>query len=189
MSQYEIHLTVDPADLDKAVQVLNLQWDNKTKGLLFANTGKGELDAMTSCKMNLRRFEIADSLARSFEAELKNYNIETLRTKIESNPFNNISEATESAYWESHLPIMGNMVTNNIVPPDYSFPVLFSRNVRKGNRWATIRTSIDQSFTHHQNKCESAAAWLLARGIQTIGKPHHEIVLFDSNRDHDKGWE
>lgn len=186
MPQYEIHLTVDPADLDAAVK--SLEHDIFTvKGLQFQNwTRKGVvIDAMTSTRLTAPS-GMAAKISADIQAEnLREDGIAVLRVKVETDPFHKEpgESITESSYYETHLPIMGG---EGWAP----LSGLYSRNLLKRNEWLTIRSDEgDLSFQNHSDRCSRLVGGIVSQGFCLTGKPHHELVLFDSNRDHDKDWE
>jgi hypothetical protein len=183
MPQYEIHLTVDPADIDEAVKVLEHDIFS-VKGLQFQNwTRKGVvLDAMTSTRLTAPS-GMAARISADVQAEtLRMDGINVLRVKVETDPFHTeqLESICASAYYETHLPIMGGE----------GFTLhggLHSRNLLKRNEWITIRS--DLSFQNHFDRCSRFVGEIVFQGFCLTGKPHHEWVLFDSNREHDKDWE
>ena len=183
MPQYKIHLTVDPADLDEAVRLLACT--GNTKGLCFMNwtPRKGMIqDAMTSSVFNLKDIETALMYTNGLRKDLENSNVPVIRAKIETSPFNKTEEPGQ--YWESHIPIAGGWNA-----PPRAMGWLFSRNIQKKNSWFTFRSNIKLPFDEHIDTYNHIVSDLVYGKFSLAGKPHHERVLYDSNRDHDKDWE
>lgn len=181
-----VHLTVDPADLDKAVTLLDHDIF-AVKGLRFQNwTRKGVvIDSMTST-----RFTAPSGMAAKISADIQAENlredgIAVLRVKVETDPFHKepAESVTESSYYETHLPIMGG--EGWVAQSRFA---LYSRNLVKRNEWLTIRSE-KNSFQNHYDQCSRVVGAMASQNFCLAGKPHHELVLFDSNRAHDKDWE
>lgn len=186
MPQYEIHITVDPTDLDKAVRVLTEYEGCNVKGLQFMNwTRRGTvIDAMTSSRHTLPSAFAAKLLAEYLRALVEGERIEVLRLKVETDPFHEEDEEDieTSCYLETHLPIIGG---SGFSPA--ADGLLYSRNVFKQNEWLTLRS--EGTFESHAAKCNRTVGRLVNQGFCLAGKPHHEFVIYDSNREHDKDWE
>lgn len=183
MPQYEIHLTVDPADIDEAVKVLEHDIFS-VKGLQFQNwTRKGVVpDAMTSVRCTMPSGKDARIYAELQAETLRVDGINVLRIKVETDPFHTeqLESICASAYYETHLPIMGGEGWT----PNGG---LYSRNLIKRNEWITIRS--EGSLQNHFDLCSRSVGGLVSQNFCLVGKPHHEWALFDSNREHDKDWE
>lgn len=122
-------------------------------------------------------------VAESRHSQIRNADLTPVRVKIEAEPWDHPMVAGEM-YYESHVAILGAM------PGAMQLGVknlLISTNLRKRSMTATLRSS-NCTLEMHMDRVNRAARGLLANKIAVLSV-HHEVVVHDSNRGHDKEWE
>lgn len=197
-SLYEIHITVinvTPAEFKQACHELGikpivLQLQSKSAGLIP--------DAMTSSKYS-GSFVGAQAQSVEIAQALNDRGIETIRTKIETVPWNPLvlrSVGKPGTYFESHLALK---INRDVLSEKLSilkelcadFDLHLSRNVFKEFddhiiQMATLREAVT---THEAfaTRAKGIVDKINSVGIE-VGKLELEFALLDTNEAHDGKW-
>lgn len=180
-NHFELHVSFPEADLPKV-----LQWmDGSYRVHCFDNIHSSgyTVDMMTSETVQCSNAEAALVRLNERVKDLEEDGVKVLRKKIETVPWFDephfFVEHTTNLYMETHLKIYGH-------PYKIGQGLLISKDKIKKTTIATLRTHAD--FEFHINELHASIARLAANGTYVVGKPDTELVIFDSNIDHDREW-
>lgn len=176
---YEFHLTFDPKDKPQLLELQNIGIiEPDVKFLHFANTlndGTFREELIASWRRKLQHYSTAIAILQFSDNQIRPH--KPLRRKLETVPWH--SEG--GVYFETHLKLLGSEFTAKFCG------CLISRNILTRSLYATVRTD-GHSFDRHMSRIHQIAEDLSRNHVSIIGF-EHEKVLFDNNRDLDKGWE
>ena len=179
MTPYEIHISFPPEEIEKvrnnccgAFKIHTFQ--NYTS--LYTIT-----DTMTSEKTMCSNLSAAMKKMYERITDMKLDGITILRSKIETIPWHD--QPLDDAYFETHINYIGEPLPSHAVRSN----CLLSKDNLKKKNILTLRTDFD--FDDHMDQLHRTVAWLGSKNIYVMGKPDIEMVIYDSNRAHDKIWE
>lgn len=182
--RYELHCTVETGQEEALARYVESSSD-RLRMHSFLNVGPGGFsapDSMTSERVDgYPTLGAAGARLGQRADHMRAAGLSVVRTKIEVAAWHGVEGATDT-YLETHLVIMG--WSPGLSP---RWPLFMMSVSQHSMTWhATLRGR--GSRAEHLRDVHRAVS-RLPSGAQVVARPEQELVVYDSNPEHDAAWE